>query len=131
MTEKVVVAKKYLFIKDKKENLGLILFPYSQKPKNPEILYDGGQHAIFYRNEDQTIILDFINKDARLPLKKRKDIMIGEISEQGKIEHEYKAKVKQVKKIPNIEKHIEKALKEIEKNYKQNMKDNPKSKEQK
>jgi hypothetical protein len=69
--------------------------------KNPYILYDGGPHALLYRNSEQTIFLDYLAEQARAPLAKIKQVLIAEVEKDWEtIVHEYKAPVKRVARLP-------------------------------
>lgn len=57
----------YIFLKAKKDD-----------PQSPKIIYDGRDHAIFMRNEDQKIILDYIHPDIRDKLRKAEKVVIVE-----------------------------------------------------
>lgn len=70
------------------------------EPKSPRILYDGGDHAIFYRNESETVLLDFIHPDAKNFLFQTKSVLIGEVDDRKGIKRAYDVPVKQVIKLP-------------------------------
>lgn len=57
----------YFYLKAKKDH-----------PTTPRIIYDGKEHAIFLRNKDQKIILDYINPEVRDKLRKSKEVIIVE-----------------------------------------------------
>ena len=75
-------------------------------PEEPRILYDGGEHALFYRHPEQTILLDFLHPDIREPLHNVKEVLISEV-DSSKVIREYDVPVKLVKKLPLDEKNIE------------------------
>lgn len=57
----------YIFLKAKKD-----------EPCEPRIIYDGKDHAIFLRNNEQKIILDYIHPDIRDKLRKSNQVVIVE-----------------------------------------------------
>lgn len=57
----------YIFMKAKKDN-----------PNSPRIIYDGKDHAIFVRNPEQRIILDYIHPEIRDSLRKSIEVMVVE-----------------------------------------------------
>ncbi len=104
-------SKLYMILTNKDEEKCILLtpdFPYKNKPNNPEIVYDGKEHAILYRDQENTIILDYINKTEQKPLSSLKNILIVEYDTKTKKEiYEYIAKINIVTKIPNINTEIE------------------------
>ena len=50
----------------------------SEAPKAPRIIYDGKDHAVFIRNPDQKIILDYINPEVRDKLRKSREVIVVE-----------------------------------------------------
>ena len=75
-------------------------------PKDAVILYDGGEHALFYRDPERTIVLDYIHPQARELLKKASQVIVGERDAQGEIENAYEVGIKIVKKLPLTKKDI-------------------------
>lgn len=78
----------YIFISAKKEN-----------PLSPQIIYDGFDHAIFLRNGNQKIILDYIHPDIREKIRHSPEVVIVETI-MDNIKDSYFANVKMVEKIP-------------------------------
>ncbi len=79
------------------------------KPINPEIVYDGKDHALLYRNTQETIILDYIPKSQQKDLVKLSEILVVEYDVKNKvIVNEYMAKITSTKTIPDISKILEK-----------------------
>jgi hypothetical protein len=81
------------------------------KLKEPQIVYNGGEHALFYRRPNQMIILDYIHPDSRKVLNKASEVLFAEFApqndaegkpsfEQKGIVREYTATVKQVSELP-------------------------------
>ena len=67
--------------------------------KQPKIVYDGGEHALFYRHAGQTIVFDFIHPDVRADLKNKAQVLIVE-ARDGAIVREYVSAVKNLKEVP-------------------------------
>ncbi len=83
-------------------NNGELLIALQKKegePENSRILYDGKEHALFYRNNNETIILDYVHPDAQEHLSKAAKIIIVEF-ENDDIIREYDVPVQHVKQIP-------------------------------
>ncbi|MCQ2965380.1 MAG: hypothetical protein MJ250_01400 [Alphaproteobacteria bacterium] len=71
----------------------------SGEPEHPQIVYDGGKHALLYRQQGFSITLDFIHPDARGPLSKAETVLVVEF-EGGELIREYDVPVRFVKKLP-------------------------------
>ena len=68
-------------------------------PTHPQIIYDGFDHALFLRNDEQKIILDYINPDVRDKLRKARAVIIVETVMEN-IKEAYIADINIVEKIP-------------------------------
>ena len=65
----------------------------------PKLVYNGGEHALLYRNEHQTVILDYIHPAVRKALRKQKQVLIVETNE-GAVVREYMCGVACLKNTP-------------------------------
>ena len=103
-------AKLYMVLKNTSDERCIFLTPEKPYPINqsdPEIIYDGGEHAILYRNKDNAIILDYYPESERSHLKSVKEILVVEydvITNQPN--NEYMARVSMVKTLPDITKGL-------------------------
>lgn len=69
------------------------------QPENPFILYDGGNHATFYRRENQTILFDYLNEKVIPVLQQTEKVVIFELSDEiENVARDYEVYVKHVKK---------------------------------
>lgn len=68
-------------------------------PAHPQIIYDGHDHAVFVRNPEQSIILDYINPEVRDKLRKSRAVIIVETVLEN-IKDAYIADMNIVDKIP-------------------------------
>lgn len=48
-------------------------------PEQPKILYDGYDHALFYRAPGQTFVLDYINEAIQIVLKQTDKVLLFEV----------------------------------------------------
>ncbi len=105
-------AKIYMFITNDRGEKCLFLTPqapYINKPENPEIIYDGGENAILYRNKNENIIIDYIPEKEKENLVNAKEILTVEYDIQTKkIINEYMAKIIKTK-IPAMPENFIKA----------------------
>lgn len=81
-------GKLYVFLKAKND-----------QPQAPKIIYDGKDHAIFLRNNEQKIILDYIHPDVRDKLRKARQVVIVETILEN-IKDSYIADMQMVEDIP-------------------------------
>ena len=53
----------HIAVKD--NDVFIIISSYCSQPNSPEIVYDGKEHAILYRNTTTSVLLDYINPSIR------------------------------------------------------------------
>jgi len=86
-----------------------ILFPpeggYEGLVESPEIAYDGGEHAILYRNADNPIVIDYVPSEARTPLSEAKAVRVAECKD-GSFLRDYEARIIKIGKIPGVKADI-------------------------
>ncbi|MGD9638544.1 MAG: hypothetical protein AB7U85_05755 [Alphaproteobacteria bacterium] len=68
-------------------------------PEEPKIVYDGGEHALLYRNNGLTIMLDYIHPEARQSLFYADTVLVVEFDNDD-IAVEYEVPIRIVKKLP-------------------------------
>ena len=68
-------------------------------PESPRVIYDGREHAVFLRGNEQKIILDYINPEVRDKLRKSKEIVMVEILVDT-VKESYHTPLQLVDKIP-------------------------------
>lgn len=78
----------YIFMEAKKDH-----------PEVPKIIYDGRDHAIFLRNSEQKIILDYIHPEVRDKLRKSFQVMVVETLLEN-IKETYPVEMEIVENIP-------------------------------
>ena len=102
--------KLYLIMVNKSNERCIFLTPENISKLNvinPEIVYDGKEHAILYRNAEESLLLDYIPESQRNDLTKLSEILVVEYDVNKKeIANEYMAKMTIVKNIPNISKDL-------------------------
>lgn len=91
--------KKFVVAEGDSGELYIFMGAKQDKPSTPQIIYDGGDHAVFVRNCDQKIILDYIHPDIRQKLKEAKEVVIVETLLDN-IRDSYFVRMKMVDKIP-------------------------------
>ena len=75
-----------------------------KEPLSPKIVYDGGEHAIFYHRPDDTLIIDYIDEEARPFIKKSAQVLIAEFANPNDEEPQscYPVPLKIVPRMPEI-----------------------------
>ncbi len=91
--------KKFVVAEGDGGELYIFITAKSNKPSSPQIIYDGRDHAVFLRNNDQKIILDYIHPDVREKLSRSKEVVIVETLLEN-IKESYFADLKVVEQIP-------------------------------
>ncbi|MDR2901698.1 MAG: hypothetical protein LBU87_01130 [Lactobacillales bacterium] len=90
----------HIFKNDDNELMFLIQARLSNAEK-PEIVYDGSDNALFYRNSKNTILLPNIHPQVQSVLADKKDVLVVE-AQGGAIMREYMATVKRIKELPTL-----------------------------
>ncbi len=99
--EKTLIEQetKYDILRNAAGDLLFIIKARLTSEEKPTIIYDGGEHAMLYRNTTNTIILDYINPNVRKNLENAKKVLIVE-AQGASIIREYFSGVKIMKKLP-------------------------------
>lgn len=72
------VENCYLIAEGAEGELYVYLKAKNNQPVSPRIIYDGKDHAVFIRNPEQKIILDYINPEVRDKLRKAREVVVVE-----------------------------------------------------
>ncbi|MBQ8251398.1 MAG: hypothetical protein IJY92_05755 [Alphaproteobacteria bacterium] len=99
--QKTVIEQesKYDILRNSAGELLFIIRARLTNEEKPTIIYDGGEHAILYRNSNNTIVLDYINPNVRQNLTKSTKVLVVE-AQGSSIVREYFSSVKSVEKVP-------------------------------
>ena len=68
------------FLNEKGDLIIVIPFIKGSSPLHPKILYDGKEHALFYRQPNESIILDYLNEVAQVILKQGRKVLMFEVN---------------------------------------------------
>ncbi len=103
-TLKTEQEKKFEVLRNPAGELLIIIRARINSEENPVIAYDGGEHALLYRNATHTVVLDYIHPMVRTALLKASSVLIVE-AQGNAVVREYFAGIKQVEKLalPAIE----------------------------
>ncbi len=93
------LEKKYTIAEGTAGELYFFISAKRNNPINPQIVYDGQDHAILVRSPDDKIILDYINPQVRDKLRKASQVIVVE-SIMDNIKDSYCTIMHMVDKIP-------------------------------
>lgn len=100
MTQNLVEQeKKFSILKNPAGDLMILIRARLEDATQPKIIYNGGKHAVLYRNGGNTIVLDFIHPSVRADLERVLNLLVVE-AHDGSIIREYMAEVRHMKEIP-------------------------------
>lgn len=94
-----ITEKCFMIAEGERGELYFYLNAKNDTPSAPRIIYDGQEHAVFLRNAEQKIILDYINPEVRDKLRKSREVIIVETILEN-IKDCYIADMQMVDKIP-------------------------------
>ena len=89
----------YLIAEGEFGSLYIFIDAKKNYPLSPYIIYDGNDHAVFVRSEEEKIILDYINPEIRDKLRKAPEVMVVETI-MDNIKTAYHVTMNIVKKLP-------------------------------
>ena len=96
--------KNYFILAVDKNRLVFAITARDTSEQMPVILYDGGKHALFYRNREETIALDYLDDRAKPLLLTGQNVAFAEINpETEQMVRQYPTLVKIVDKLPNFD----------------------------
>lgn len=99
MANNVRVAHKFFVAEGEEGEIYIFLDASKDKPENPRIVYDGKDHAVFFRAPDDKVVLDYIHPEVRDKLRHASDVVIVETILEN-IKDSYIASMQLVDDIP-------------------------------
>ena len=100
MTQNLVEQEKnFNILKNSSGDLMILIRARIEDATQPKIIYNGGKHAVLYRNSENTIVLDFIHPSVRPDLERVLKLLVVE-AHDGSVIREYMVEVKHMKEIP-------------------------------
>ena len=91
--------KKFVVAEGDNGELYIFISAKSGNPLSPQIIYDGKDHAIFVRNNEQKIILDYIHPEVREKLRHSPEVIVVETLLDN-IKDSYYVNMKIIDRIP-------------------------------
>ena len=100
MAQNIVEQEKnFNIMKNPAGDLMILIRARLDDATQPKIIYNGGDHAVLYRNGDNTVVLDFIHPSVRADLERVMALLVVE-AHDGSVIREYMAEVKHMREIP-------------------------------
>ena len=96
---KYETENRYYIAESTEGELYVYISAKKASPLKPKIIYDGFDHALFVRSPEESIVLDYINPDARDKLRKAREVIVVETLVET-IKDAYIADMNIVEKIP-------------------------------
>lgn len=101
----IVLEGEYAVLVNDDEEVMISMTSKDAEPENPRIIYDGGDHALYYRSPLETILLDYINPEVREILKNVKTVLVAEVEvneekQDGDVLRAFDVPLQVVKKLP-------------------------------
>lgn len=92
---------RYEIIQNAEGKVVIIINARKSEPYNPRLVYDGGAHALLYRNKRSAVVLDSLHIDARPILKEQESVCLIEVFEED-VYREYDVIVRIVKDLEEL-----------------------------
>ena len=100
MTKPVIEQEKnFNILQNEAGSLMILIRARLEDADAPKIVYNGKEHALLYRNDHNTVILDYIHPAIRKALRRKKQVLVVEAS-NGAVVREYVCPVTYLKDIP-------------------------------
>ena len=92
------------FLTEKGDLVCVIPVLETKQPSQPKILYDGGEHALFYRAPGETFVLDYLNEVVQVVLKQTQKLLMFEVDlQEQNVILDYFVQVMMVERLPAFE----------------------------
>ncbi|MGD9638908.1 MAG: hypothetical protein AB7U85_07595 [Alphaproteobacteria bacterium] len=101
----LIQEKNYEVLQNPEGELLFSIKSRNKAPSSPRMLYAGGKHAVLYRSEEESLLLDFLPTLAQTTIKNLKQVLIVEFDKEELV-REYDAPVQHLSKLPINEEHI-------------------------
>ena len=99
MTQNLVEhEKKFSILKNPAGDLMILIRARLEDAERPKLVYNGGEHALLYRNDHHTVVLDYIHPAIRKALRQKKQVLIVETN-NGSVVREYVCDVAYLKNV--------------------------------
>lgn len=90
--------KNFNILQNESGKLMILIRARLEDAVKPKLVYNGGEHALLYRNDHNTIVLDYIHPAIRKALRQKKQVLIVETN-SGSVVREYVCEVAYLKTV--------------------------------
>ena len=80
--------KNFNILQNESGKLMILIRARLEDAESPKLVYNGGEHALLYRNDHHTVVLDYIHPAIRKALRRKKQVLIVETN-NGSVVREY------------------------------------------
>ncbi len=99
MTTPVIEQEKnFNILQNESGKLMILIRARLEDAEYPKLVYNGGEHALLYRNDHHTVVLDYIHPAIRKALRRKKQVLIVETN-NGAVVREYVCDVAYLKDV--------------------------------
>lgn len=90
--------KNFNILQNESGKLMILIRARLEDVDRPKLVYNGGEHALLYRNDHNTVVLDYIHPAIRKALRGKKQVLIVETND-GAVVREYVCDVVYLKNV--------------------------------
>ena len=90
--------KNFNILQNEMGELMILIRARLDDASHPKLAYNGGEHALLYRNDHHTIVLDYVHPAIRKSLSSKKKVLVVETN-NGAVVREYVCEVAHLKDI--------------------------------
>ena len=90
--------KNFNILQNESGKLMILIRARLEDVDRPKLVYNGGEHALLYRNDHNTVVLDYIHPAIRKALRQKKQVLIVETND-GAVVREYVCDVVYLKNV--------------------------------
>ena len=91
--------RNYNILQNESGDLMILIRARLENADRPKLVYNGGEHALLYRNDHHTVVLDYVHPAIRKVLRRKKQVLIVETN-NGAVVREYVCAVAYLKDLP-------------------------------
>ena len=90
--------KNFNILQNESGKLMILIRARLEDAEHPKLVYNGGEHALLYRNDHNTVVLEYIHPAIRKALRQKKQVLIVETN-NGAVVREYVCDVAYLKNV--------------------------------
>ena len=91
--------RNYNILQNESGDLMILIRARLEDAERPKLVYNGGEHALLFRNDHHTVVLDYVHPAIRKVLRRKKQVLVVETN-NGAVVREYVCSVAYLKDLP-------------------------------